>query len=65
MAQRQDFRWIGLLLLSSSSVQERDFCRVLPEDYHAARSANAVEQRRGGVDAADRSGNRDREPKAG
>jgi maleate cis-trans isomerase len=39
MAQRQDFRRIGLLLPSSSSVQERDFCRVLPEDItlHVAR----------------------------
>src|SRR6201997_2831656 len=32
MARRQDFRRIGLLVPSSSSVQERDFCRVLPED---------------------------------
>jgi hypothetical protein len=39
MAQRQDFRRIGLLVPSSSSVQERDFCRVLPEDItlHVAR----------------------------
>jgi maleate cis-trans isomerase len=39
MARRQDFRRIGLLLPSSSSVQERDFCRVLPEDItlHVAR----------------------------
>jgi len=39
MAQRKDFRRIGLLLPSSSSVQERDFCRVLPEDItlHVAR----------------------------
>lgn len=39
MAQRQDFRRIGLLIPSSSSVQERDFCRVLPEDItlHVAR----------------------------
>jgi maleate cis-trans isomerase len=32
MAQRQDFRRIGLLVPSSSSVQERDFCRALQED---------------------------------
>src|ERR1700758_5762986 len=32
MARRQDFRRIGLLLPSSSSVQERDFSRVLPQD---------------------------------
>ena len=39
MARRQDFRRIGLLLPSSSSVQERDFSRVLPEDItlHVAR----------------------------
>jgi maleate cis-trans isomerase len=39
MARRRDFRRIGLLLPSSSSVQERDFCRVLPEDItlHVAR----------------------------
>ena len=39
MARRQDFRRIGLLVPSSSSVQERDFCRVLPEDItlHVAR----------------------------
>jgi maleate cis-trans isomerase len=39
MARRQDFRRIGLLLPSSSSVQERDFARVLPEDItlHVAR----------------------------
>src|SRR5262249_44147275 len=39
MAQRQDFRRIGLLVPSSSSVQERDFCRALPEDItlHVAR----------------------------
>src|SRR5215813_5321442 len=39
MAQRQDFRRIGLLVPSSSSIQERDFCRVLPEDItlHVAR----------------------------
>jgi maleate cis-trans isomerase len=39
MAQRQNFRRIGLLVPSSSSVQERDFCRVLPEDItlHVAR----------------------------
>jgi len=39
MAQRKDFRRIGLLLPSSSSVQERDFSRVLPEDItlHVAR----------------------------
>ena len=39
MARRQDFRRIGLLLPSSSSIQERDFCRVLPEDItlHVAR----------------------------
>jgi len=39
MAQRQDFRRIGLLIPSSSSVQERDFCKVLPEDItlHVAR----------------------------
>src|SRR5689334_19398047 len=39
MARRQDFRRIGLLLPSSSSVQERDFCKVLPEDItlHVAR----------------------------
>src|SRR6516162_4374799 len=39
MSQRQDFRRIGLLVPSSSSVQERDFRRVLPEDItlHVAR----------------------------
>jgi maleate cis-trans isomerase len=39
MAQRQDFRRIGLLVPSSSSVQERDFRRVLPDDItlHVAR----------------------------
>ena len=39
MAQRQDFRRIGLLVPSSSSVQEHDFRRVLPEDVtlHVAR----------------------------
>ena len=39
MARREDFRRIGLLLPSSSSVQERDFSRVLPEDItlHVAR----------------------------
>jgi len=39
MARRQDFRRIGLLVPSSSSVQERDFCRALPEDItlHVAR----------------------------
>jgi maleate cis-trans isomerase len=39
MAQRQDFRRIGLLVPSSSSVQEQDFRRVLPEDItlHVAR----------------------------
>ena len=39
MAQRQDFRRIGLLVPSSSSVQERDFSKVLPEDItlHVAR----------------------------
>jgi maleate isomerase len=39
MAQRQDFRRIGLLLPSSNSVQERDFCRVLPNNItlHIAR----------------------------
>jgi len=39
MARRQDFRRIGLLLPSSSSVQEQDFCKVLPEDItlHVAR----------------------------
>jgi maleate cis-trans isomerase len=39
MAQRKDFRRIGLLLPSSSSVQERDFCRVLPKNItlHVAR----------------------------
>jgi maleate cis-trans isomerase len=39
MAQRQDFRRIGLLVPSSSSVQEREFCKVLPEDItlHVAR----------------------------
>jgi maleate cis-trans isomerase len=39
MARRQDFKRIGLLLPSSSSVQERDFSRVLPEDItlHVAR----------------------------
>jgi len=39
MARRQDFRRIGLLVPSSASVQERDFCRVLPEDItlHVAR----------------------------
>jgi maleate isomerase len=39
MAQRKDFRRIGLLLPSSSSVQERDIGRVLPQDItlHVAR----------------------------
>ena len=39
MAPRKDFRRIGLLVPSSSSVQERDICRVLPEDItlHVAR----------------------------
>jgi maleate cis-trans isomerase len=39
MAQRKDFRRIGLLLPSSSSVQERDISRALPEDItlHVAR----------------------------
>src|ERR1700751_4718603 len=39
MARRQYFRRIALLLPSSSSVQERDFSRVLPEDItlHVAR----------------------------
>jgi maleate isomerase len=39
MAQRQDIRRIGLLVPSSSSVQEQDFRRVLPEDItlHVAR----------------------------
>jgi len=39
MAQRKDFRRIGLLLPSSSSVQERDIGRALPEDItlHVAR----------------------------
>jgi maleate cis-trans isomerase len=39
MARRQDFRRIGLLVPSSSSVQEQDFCKVLPEDItlHVAR----------------------------
>jgi len=44
VAQRQDFRRIGLLLPSSSSVQERNFCRVLPEDItlHVARSVSSI-----------------------
>ena len=39
MAQRNDFRRIGMLLPSSSSVQERDIGRALPEDItlHVAR----------------------------
>ena len=39
MAQRKDFRRIGMLLPSSSSVQERDIGRALPEDItlHVAR----------------------------
>jgi maleate cis-trans isomerase len=39
MPQRQDFRRIGLLLPSSNSIQERDFCAVLPADItlHVAR----------------------------
>ncbi len=39
MAQRRDFRRIGLLLPSSSSVQERDIGRALPDDItlHVAR----------------------------
>src|SRR6202051_5385273 len=39
MAQRKDFRRIGLLLPSSSSVQELDIGRVLPQDItlHVAR----------------------------
>ena len=65
MARRQDFGRIGFLVPSSNSVQERDFCRVLPGRYHATRGANAVKQCGGGVDAADRPGNREREPKAG
>lgn len=39
MAQRKDFRRIGLLVPSSSSVQERDIGRALPDDItlHVAR----------------------------
>jgi len=39
MAQREDFRRIGLLVPSSSSAQERDFNKALPEDItlHVAR----------------------------
>jgi maleate cis-trans isomerase len=39
MAPRKDFRRIGLLVPSSSSVQERDICRALPDDItlHVAR----------------------------
>jgi maleate cis-trans isomerase len=39
MPRRQDFRRIGLLVPSSSSVQEQDFFRVLPKDItlHVAR----------------------------
>ena len=39
MAQRKDFRRIGMLLPSSSSVQERDIGRALPDDItlHVAR----------------------------
>ena len=39
MARRKDFRRIGLLLPSSSSVQERDIGRALPDDItlHVAR----------------------------
>jgi maleate cis-trans isomerase len=39
MAQRKDFRRIGLLLPSSSSVQERDIGKALPDDItlHVAR----------------------------
>jgi len=39
MARRHDFRRIGLLVPSSSSVQEQEFRRVLPEDItlHVAR----------------------------
>jgi maleate isomerase len=39
MAQRKDFRRIGILLPSSSSVQEADIGRALPEDItlHVAR----------------------------
>src|SRR5579864_1047076 len=39
MAQRKDFRRIGLLLPSSSSVQEWDIGRALPDDItlHVAR----------------------------
>ena len=39
MAQRLDFRRIGLLVPSSSSVQEWDIGRALPEDItlHVAR----------------------------
>lgn len=39
MAQRKDFRRIGVLLPSSSSVQERDIGRALPDDItlHVAR----------------------------
>src|SRR5260370_313613 len=39
MARRQDFRRIGLLLPSSNSVQEPDFCKVLPKGItlHVAR----------------------------
>ena len=39
MARRQDVRRIGLLVPSSSSVQERDFSKALPEDVtlHVAR----------------------------
>ena len=39
MARREDFRRIGLLVPSSSSAQERDFNKALPEDItlHVAR----------------------------
>src|SRR3974390_2896547 len=39
MARREDFRRIGLLLPSSNSVQEPDFCGVLPKHItlHVAR----------------------------
>jgi maleate cis-trans isomerase len=33
MARREDFRRIGLLLPSSNSVQEGEFCRALPPGF--------------------------------
>ena len=65
MKQRKDFRRIGVLLPSSSSAQEWDIGRALPEDItlHVARMRlNNVDAE---FDPADCPGNRDRESKTG